>query len=142
MARQKPYRVVIADDHAMFRQDLKCILIMECEVEVVGEACDGQECLDLLEGMDALPQLVILDISMPRLGGIETAASIKTAHPEIKVLILSMHQESAYVEKAFSSGANGYLLKKDSGPEIAHAVEKIRQGQNYLSPSIFPSPYS
>ncbi len=139
MAEKTPFRIVIADDHAMFRHGMKWILEKECRAEVIGEASDGQECLDLLDRLQPSPHLVILDISMPRMGGIEAAVRIRKTQPEIKILILSMHKERAYVEKALDSGADGYLLKTDTGDEMAHAVKTLQQGKIYISPSIpFP----
>jgi DNA-binding NarL/FixJ family response regulator len=129
-----PYRVVLADDHSMFRQGLKSVLIKEGDLEVVGEAADGLELLTLLTSAKLAPHMAILDISMPNLGGLEATPKIKSAYPEMKVLILSMHREKEYVHKALSVGADGYLLKQDSSAELFTAIERIRQGGVYLSP--------
>lgn len=129
-----PYRVVLADDHSMFRQGLKRVLIKEGDLEVVGEAADGLELLTLLTSAKLAPHMAILDISMPNLGGLEATPKIKSAYPEMKVLILSMHREKEYVHKALSLGADGYLLKQDSSAELFTAIEIIRQGGVYLSP--------
>jgi len=129
-----PYRVVLADDHAMFRQDLKGVLAKRDDLEVVGEAADGLELLTFLGLAKLAPHLAIVDISMPNLGGLEATSKIKTAYPGMKVLILSIHKEKEYVHKALSVGADGYLLKQDSSAELFSAIEKIRQGGVYLSP--------
>jgi DNA-binding NarL/FixJ family response regulator len=129
-----PYRVVLADDHAMFRHGLKNVLARKGDLDVVGEAGDGLELLTLLTSAKLAPHMAILDISMPNLGGLEATSKIKSAHPDMKVLILSMHREKEYVHKALSVGADGYLLKQDSSAELFSAIEKIRQGGVYLSP--------
>ena len=134
MTIKSPYRIIVADDHGMFRQDLKSVLIKEGDLEVVGEAADGLELLQLLTSAKLAPHMAIIDISMPNLGGIEATSRIKSAYPDTKVLILSMHREKEYVHKALSVGADGYLLKQDSSAELFTAIDKIRQGGIYLSP--------
>jgi len=134
MMIEGPYRVVLADDHAMFRHGLKNVLVKRGDLDVVGEAGDGLELLTLLTAAKLAPHMAILDISMPNLGGLEAASRIKSAYPDMKVLILSMHKEKEYVDKALSVGADGYLLKQDSSAELFTAIEKIRQGGIYLSP--------
>lgn len=134
MMTEGPYRVVLADDHAMFRRDLKSVLVKKGDLDVVGEAGDGLELLALLTSAKLAPHMAIIDISMPNLGGLEAASRIKGAYPDMKVLILSMHKEKEYVRKAISVGADGYLLKQDSSDELFTAIEKIRRGGVYLSP--------
>jgi DNA-binding NarL/FixJ family response regulator len=129
-----PYCIVLADDHAMFRQGLKRVLAEKGDIEVVGEAGDGLELLTLLKLAKVAPHLAIIDISMPNLGGLEATTKIKNSYPDVKVLILSMHREKEYIHKALSVGADGYLLKQDSSAELFSAIEKIRQGGVYLSP--------
>ena len=127
-----PYRIVLADDHAMFRQGIKNILEGTEDLEVVGESGDGLNLLELL--IKATPDMVILDISMPNLGGLEATREIKTISPDVKVLILTMHRDKEYVYHAISAGAEGYLLKEDADTELFAAVEKIRHGERYISP--------
>ena len=127
-----PYRVVLADDHAMFRQGMKRILKDADNLDVVGEACDGLELLDVSK--ETTPDMVILDISMPNLRGLEATREIKRLFPNIKVLILTMYRDKEYVYDAISAGAEGYLLKEDADTELFIAVEKIRQGGRYISP--------
>ena len=137
MSVPNPYRIVIADDHAPFRQGLKSLLSKKSEVQVVGEAGDGIELLTLLNrlAMNQLnPHLVITDIVMPNLPGIEAARRIKVAYPEMKVLILSMHREIEYVEHALSAGAHGYLTKADANDELFSAIETVKKGGIYMSP--------
>jgi DNA-binding NarL/FixJ family response regulator len=104
------------------------------DLEVIGEAGDGIELLEFLNLIESAPQMAIVDISMPNLGGIEATAKIKSAYPGMKVLILSMHREKEYVRGALSAGADGYLLKEDANTELFLAIEKIRRGGVYISP--------
>jgi DNA-binding NarL/FixJ family response regulator len=127
-----PYRVVLADDHAMFRQGIKRILKDAEALEVVGEARDGLELLEV--SRETNPDMVILDISMPNLRGLEATREIKMICPDVKVLILTMHSDKEYVYGAISAGAEGYLLKEDADTELFEAVETIRQGGRYISP--------
>ena len=127
-----PYRVLLADDHVMFRQGVKRILKDADDLEVVGEASDGLELLDVAK--ETTPDMVILDISMPNLRGLEATREIKMLFPNVKVLILTMHRDKEYVYGAISAGAEGYLLKEDADTELFTAVDKIRQGGRYISP--------
>lgn len=127
-----PYRIVLADDHVMFRQGIKNILEGAEDLEVVGEAGDGLKLLELLKKVT--PDMVILDISMPNLRGLEATREIKMISPDVKVLILTMHKDKEYVYSTVSAGAEGYLLKEDADAELFAAVEKIRQGEHYISP--------
>jgi DNA-binding NarL/FixJ family response regulator len=127
-----PYRIIIADDHALFRQGLRRILEDMPGTEVIGEAKCGLELLDLLKKLT--PEMVILDISMPNLRGLEAIHEIKTSHPKVKVLMLTMHKDKAYFYQAISEGADGYLLKEDADAELYSAIEKIRGGKIYISP--------
>jgi DNA-binding NarL/FixJ family response regulator len=128
------YRVVLADDHAAFRHDLRRVLVKKGDLEVVGEAGDGIQLLEILNLIESAPQMAIVDISMPNLGGIEATSKIKSSYPDMKVLILSMHREKEYVDGALSAGADGYLLKEDANAELFTAIEKIRRGGVYISP--------
>jgi DNA-binding NarL/FixJ family response regulator len=128
----KPYRLVLADDHVLFRLGIKNILEKNRELEVVGEAGDGLQLLQLLR--KTTPDLVILDISMPNLRGIEATREIKAMAPGIRVLILSMHREKEFVYSAISAGAEGYLLKEDADTELFAAIDTIRRNGHYLSP--------
>ncbi len=127
-----PYSILLADDHAMFRRAVRKIIESIADAEVVGEASDGLELLGLLKKLS--PQLVILDISMPNLRGLEATWEIKNINPAVKVLILSMHKDNEYVDYAFSAGAEGYLLKDDADSELLLAIDTLRKGGTYISP--------
>ena len=114
------YRVIIADDHAMFRQGLKKLMQESKELMVIGEADDGLELLEILKNM--APDMVILDISMPKLRGIEATREIKMSYPQVKVLILTMHKRKEYLYHALSAGADGFLLKEDTDKELFSAI--------------------
>ena len=128
------YRVILADDHALFRSGVKRILSEVSGVEVVGEAADGLQLLALLKQMT--PDLVILDISMPKLRGLEAIQQIKSSYPRVQVLILTMHKDAEYLSYALGAGAAGFLLKQDADPELLEAITNIRRGKTYLSPAI------
>jgi DNA-binding NarL/FixJ family response regulator len=123
---------VLADDHVLVRQGLKRILEGMAGLEVVGEASDGLDLLNLLSRVT--PHMVILDIFMPNLRGIEAIHEIKKIHPDVKVLILTMHKDKEYLYLALSAGAKGYLLKEDADKELFSAIEKVQQGKTYISP--------
>ena len=130
----KVYRVMLADDHALFRSGVKRILEEIPDVEVVGEAADGVQLLGLLQ--EAIPDLVILDISMPKLRGLEIIQDIKSHHPDVQILMLTMHKNPEYLSYALGAGAAGFLLKEDADPELLEAIATIRRGKTYLSPAI------
>jgi DNA-binding NarL/FixJ family response regulator len=129
-----PYRIIIADDHAMLRQALRRILEDSPQIAVVGEAGDGLELLKLLQNIQA--DLVVLDISMPNMRGIEAINEIKKWDPRIKTLMLTMHKRKEYLYEALTAGADGYLLKEDTNCELMVAIEKIRAGGTYVSPTL------
>ncbi len=129
-----PYRVVLADDHALFRGGVRRILEEIQGVEVIGEAGDGLALLELLKTIT--PDLVVLDISMPNLRGLEAIREIKKLVPNTDVLMLTMHKEEDYLSQALTAGASGYLLKQEADPELVNAVRTIRSGKTYLSPNI------
>ncbi len=131
-----PFGIVLADDHVMFRQGIKRIIEGMADVEVVGEASDGLELLDLLKKIT--PQMVILDISMPKLRGLEATREIKIINPGIKVLLLTMHKDKEYLYHAFAAGAEGYLLKEDADTELLNAIETLKKGGTYVSPLLSP----
>jgi len=126
------YQIVLADDHLMFRNGLKRIIEEPKELLVIGEASDGIELLNLLK--KSAPDMVILDLSMPRLRGLEAAHEIKTLYPEVKILILTMHKSKEYLMQALSYKADGYLLKEDTDGELIAAIDTIRRGKIYISP--------
>ncbi len=133
-----PYHIVLAENHLLFRQGIKEILAENNDLEVVGEASDGLELLELLHDLfpHQTPDLVIVDISMPNLRGVEATRRIKRLYPGIKVLILSMHRDREYLLRAISAGAEGYLPKEGTDTELLAAVRMIRQGRSYISPLV------
>jgi len=126
------YRIVLAEDHILVREGIKKIIEDFADLKVVGEVSDGLQLLDFLKKLPV--NMVILDISMPNLPGIEAAKEIKKNYPEVKVLILTMHKKKEYLNDALAAGADGYLLKEDAAKELLSAVKKIRQGEIYVSP--------
>jgi DNA-binding NarL/FixJ family response regulator len=131
-----PYRIVLADDHVMFRRGIRKILEGLGDVEVVGESGDGLELLRDLKTTN--PDMIILDISMPRMQGLEAAKEIKGLDSRIKILLLSMHKEAEYLYQAFSAGAEGYLLKEDADVDLLKAINTLRNGGIYVSRLLFP----
>jgi len=127
-----PYTIVLADDHAMFRAGTRMIISERSDLKVIGEAGDGLELLELLKR--STPDLIILDISMPNLRGLEAAREIKKSYPEIKILILTMHKKEEFIYQALAAGAEGFLLKEDAGDELVQAIQTIRRGEKFISP--------
>ncbi len=134
MSKECPYCIILTDDHIIYRREVRSILERKSYLKVVGEAGDGLELLNLLGKNGLAPHLIMLDISMPNLGGIEATLQVKKNYPNIKILILSMHREREYVEQAISAGADGYLLKEDMSAEVFSAIERVREGGVYISP--------
>jgi DNA-binding NarL/FixJ family response regulator len=126
------YKIILAEDHVLVREGIKKIIEAFPGFEVVGEVGDGPDLLRLLKKLPV--DMVILDITMPSLPGIEVAREIKQAYPNVKVLILTMHKKTEYLHNAMAAGVDGYLLKEDAPKELLKAIEKIRQGMVYVSP--------
>ncbi len=127
-------RVLLADDHTLVRAGLRKLLESIPDMDVVGEAGDGLELLELTEKLQ--PQLVLMDIAMPRLNGLETTGRLVKAWPDIRVLILSMHQNGEYVRQALRQGAVAYLLKDAAPLELELAIRAVLKGETYLSPAV------
>ncbi len=126
-----PYKIVLADDHTIFRQAVRRLLAGVPGLKIVGEAADGLELLQLIQ--QTSPQLVILDLSMPNYGGMAAVKEMKRIHRQIKVLILSMHKTRAHFYRAISLQVQGYLLKEDTHEELIAAIKVIRGGGTYIS---------
>lgn len=126
------YQIIIADDHPIIRKGIKKIIDEDPDLEVVGEAGDGQEVLELLE--KAPPDIVLPDIQMPRMDGLETAYEIKARYPQVKVLIITMHKQSAYLRQAQEIGVAGFVVKDDVDRVLLAAIDAIRSGNNFISP--------
>ena len=129
-----PYRIVLANNHAPFRQCLRRILKGKCELEIIGEAEDDLELFNLLSSSEGAPDMVIVDPSMPNFRGAEAIRKIKAAYPDMKVLILSMHRDKEYLSQAISNGAEGYLLKEDVDKQLLAAIDMVREGRVYVPP--------
>jgi two-component system, NarL family, response regulator NreC len=130
----KRIRILLADDHAVVRHGFKMILSAQADMEIVGEAGNGREAVDL--AAELRPDVVVMDVAMPELNGIEATRRLTAANSHARVLALSMHKDSVYVREILRAGARGYLLK-DSGPaDLVAAVRAIACGEGYLSPAV------
>jgi DNA-binding NarL/FixJ family response regulator len=127
------FKIILADDHPTMRQILRRIISEDRELEVVGEVCDGLALLKLVEELPLPPDLVIVDLSMPALQGIEAARRIKKVFPSIKVLVCTVHKEREYVARAFGVGVEGYLLKEEADSNLDTAIHSILGGKTYKS---------
>lgn len=130
----EPIRVLVVDDHALFRRGLQMVLEQEPDIEVVGEAADGAEAVD--RAADALPDIVLMDVRMPRRGGIDACTAIKDAVPSAKIIMLTISDEEADLYEAIKAGAMGYLLKEISIEEVATAIRAVHSGQSLISPTM------
>lgn len=128
------YRIMLADDHVLVREGIKRILEEDPELSVIEETGDGLELLRLLEG--STPDMVVLDISMPGLRGIEAIRIIKELYPQIKILVLTMHKNKEYLYLTMDGGADGYVLKEDANDVLHTAIKTIRCGKTFISPTI------
>src|SRR5262245_40165550 len=130
MERRMKHRVLLADDHDMVRAGLRSILEKEQDMEVIAEAGNGAEAVRLVQALS--PDVVIMDISMPLLNGIEATRQIVSKYPNVKVIILSMHHDRIMVSEVLKAGASGYLLKNSAGEELTRAVIAVRRGEGFL----------
>jgi DNA-binding NarL/FixJ family response regulator len=130
----KRISVVLADDHTVVREGLRALLVLEPDIEVVGEAQTGREAVQLTRKLR--PEVVVMDIAMPLLNGLEAARQILKAAPATRVLILSAHSDDAYVEEVISLGAAGYLMKQGSGEILSRAIREVQKGKQFFSASI------
>ena len=130
-------KVMITDDHAMIREGIKQLLEFDGEINVIAEAGDGEECLSKLE--NTLPDVLLLDINMPKKNGIEVLEIIREKKLPIKVLILTVHNEVEYLIKAVDIGVDGYILKDSESAELKKAIEAVLKGENYIQPSLIPT---
>lgn len=129
-------KVMIADDHSMIREGIKQLLELEGDFEVIAEACDGTDCMNKL--MTVLPDILLLDINMPKMNGLEVLQSIRDRRMKIKVLVLTVHNEVEYLLKAVDIGVNGYLLKDSESAELKKAILSVIKGEDYIQPSLIP----
>jgi DNA-binding NarL/FixJ family response regulator len=130
----KKIRIVLADDHSVVRQGFRRILEAQSDMEIVGEASNGREALE--QAAQLTPDVVVMDVAMPELNGIEATRRMKEATPHSRVLALSMHKDSVYVREILRAGARGYLLKDAVDEDLIAAVRAVSRGEGYLSPGV------
>ena len=130
----KGIRILLADDHAVVRQGFKMILDAQPDMEIVGEAGNGHEAVELAQKLK--PDVVVMDVAMPELNGIEATRRVMEAVTHARVLALSMHKDSVYVREVLRAGARGYLLKDSGAADLVSAVRAVARGEGYLSPAI------
>ena len=130
----KRIRILLADDHAVVRQGFKMILGAQSDMEIVGEAGNGREAVELADQLK--PDVVVMDVAMPELNGIEATRRIAGAEPHARVIALSMHKDSVYVREVLRAGARGYLLKDSGAGDLVTAVRAVARGEGYLSPGV------
>ena len=130
----KKIRIVLADDHSVVRQGFRRILEAQSDMEIVGEASNGREALE--QAALLTPDVVVMDVAMPELNGIEATRRMKEATPHSRVLALSMHKDSVYVRETLRAGARGYLLKDSVAADLVSAVRAVAAGEGYLSPAV------
>ncbi|MCW2666978.1 MAG: two component transcriptional regulator, LuxR family [Frankiales bacterium] len=130
----EPIRVLVVDDHALFRRGLQMVLEQEPDIEVVGEASDGSEAVQ--KSADTLPDIVLMDVRMPKRGGIDACTAIHETVPSAKIIMLTISDEEADLYDAIKAGAMGYLLKEISIEEVASAIRAVHGGQSLISPSM------
>ena len=126
--------VLLADDHTVLRQGVRRILEADAEIEVVGEAGDGRTAIDLAERMR--PSVVLMDVGLPLLNGIDAAREIGKSCPQVKVVMLSMHADRAYVRRSLEVGARGYILKDAEDLELVHAIKAVARGGSFFCPGV------
>jgi DNA-binding NarL/FixJ family response regulator len=134
VASGDPIRVLVVDDHALFRRGLEMVLEQEPDIEVVGEASDGAEAVE--RAVETTPDIVLMDVRMPKRGGIDACTAIKDAVPSTKIIMLTISDEEADLYDAIKAGAMGYLLKEISIEEVASAIRAVNGGQSLISPSM------
>ena len=127
-------KIVIAEDHTILRAGLRALLAAQNGLEVIGEAGDGREAIRKVDTLQ--PDLLLIDLSMPKLNGIDAIREIKSQHPKIKIIVLTVHKSDEYIIAALKAGANGYMLKDASQNELLLAIDYVINGKTFLSPSI------
>lgn len=129
-----PIRILIADDHPLLRQGIRNFLSLESDFEIIGEAGDGEEAIAKAAALH--PDILLLDINMPKANGIEVATRLKASHPEIRVMALTIHDDENYMMKMIQSGAAGYLLKDVDPSMMVQAIRKVYAGESFVEPSL------
>src|SRR6185503_10394746 len=127
-------RILLAEDHTMVREGIRNLLNAQPDMQVVGEAGDGQEAV--LRTRELLPDLVVMDISMPNLNGLKAMEKLKEVNPKIKVLMLTRHTDTGFLQQLFQAGASGYVLKQSASEELIRAIRAVAAGKHYLDPAV------
>ena len=127
-------RVVLVEDHALVRAGLRALLSKEPDLDIVGEASNGREAINIIQSLK--PDLILMDLSLQGSNGIEAIATIKRRHPKIRILVVTMHEAEEYIHESLQAGADGYMLKDASHDELCVAVRSVLDGKTYLSPDI------
>lgn len=130
----KKYRLLLVEDHTLLRAGLRALLSQDADVEIVGEADNGRDAVQAVGTLS--PHLVLMDLTMPGMNGIEAIRDIKRRYPETKVLVLTIHKTDEYIHESLRAGANGYILKDATHDELRVAVRSVLNGKTYLSPDI------
>lgn len=130
----KPITVLLAEDHTIVREGLRALLKLEADIKIVGEAENGRQAVALASSL--CPDVIVMDIAMPLLNGLEATRQIHQAAPATKVLMLSAHSDDAYVEQAMALGASGYLIKQTAASVLPDAIREVHKGNTFFSPSI------
>ena len=129
--------IMITDDHSMIREGLKSLLELDDDIKVIAEAVDGRDCLDKLDVYK--PDVLLLDINMPNMNGLEVLKELKARKSKVKVLVLTVHNETEYLMKSVDIGINGYVLKESESAELKKAIRAIMDGETYIQPSLIPA---
>ena len=130
-------KIMIADDHAIIREGIKNLLEFDGKIKVVEQASNGEECLELLKEKDV--DVLLLDVNMPKKNGLEVLEALRNKGSNIKIIILTVHNEIEYLERAMDLGVNGYILKDSSSAELINAIERVSDGENYIQPDLIPA---
>lgn len=130
-------KILIADDHTLFREGIKALLSAYSDIEIVGEAADGREAIEKVK--ECSPDVVLLDIAMPGLGGLEATLELRNLYPKLKILILTQYDNREYVYRFLKAGVSGYVLKQAAGTELVSAIRSIYRGGTFLHPGVVPT---
>lgn len=133
------YKVMIADDHEMIREGIRHLLEFDGSIQVVMEAKNGSECIDMLRNAETLPEVLLLDINMPEKNGIEVLSEIRLNKINIKVILLTVHNEIEYLLRAVDIGIDGYILKDSGSDELKKAISVVMNGESYIQPNLIPA---
>lgn len=127
-------RILICDDHTLFVEGIKAMLRAEVSLDIVGEARDGRQAVDLVKQLK--PDVILMDVSMPDMNGFDATRRVRDFDPEVKVLMLTMHDEEELVARCLEAGAAGYIMKDAPASQLLYAIETVRKGERYLSPNV------